>query len=782
MTTTTDTARYARIAVERGIDRYPDGLLYRIPIALDGVNGIGGVTLGDHVTVPLGRGDSRVHGVVVGIGGDELLDKKITADRVKTILEIDRTSDPMPGIVVRLAQWIASYYCAPIGVTIAGITPSAVRKGVGRVKKIAVDIATPLASPLVSPKGKVARLHPKRQAVIDAIARRPQSQRPVDIDELRAECSLGTRAPILALIKSGHLQVTHRTSVQAKWRASTIDEARAPEPTADQHKVIESVGEALNQGFSQHLLFGVTGSGKTEVYLRLAARVLATGRSVLYLVPEISLTPQTGGRIVARLPNDRMAILHSGLTAAQRHEQWIVASQPGPKIVIGARSAIFAPIPDGELGLIIVDEEHDQSYKQDQAPRYHGRDVAIRRAQLSACPIILGSATPSLESWFNAKKRGVSQLHQLPNRAPGLMTPRVEIVDFRKETVLRRDRRVHLVGPTLEVALRQGFAAGGQAIILLNRRGYANWIACQDQNCGWMMQCAHCEAGMVVHHDVGAGKTLKFTRCHHCHAEQKVPSRCPRCAKTVTIFGLGTQRVEEELERLFPDLAAQGSIARVDSDSMTQASDFHETLGRFARGEIRLLLGTQMIAKGLDFPNVQVVGVISADTALNLPDFRASERTFQLVSQVSGRCGRSAQPGRAIIQTFQPDAEPILAAARQDFSGFAQRELEVRERYGLPPVHRLARVIIRHEQQSQAEEIAAQVRGKLAGIPAAKSVIIRDPAPCPIARIADRWRFQIEILAQAPATLQQFLAAARTLAILTPGEIMVVDVDPVALL
>lgn len=786
MTTTSDTTRYARIAVERGIDRYPDGLLYRIPNALDGVNGIGGVTLGDHVTVPLGRGDSRVHGVVVGIGGDELLDKRIATDRVKSIIEIDHTSDAMPRVVVRLAQWISSYYCAPIGVTIAGITPRAVRKGVGRVKKIAVDIAEISASSstttAMTASTKSAKLHPKRQAVLDAVSRRPQSQRPVDIDELRAECLLGTRAPILALIKSGHLQVTHRTSVQAKWRASTIDETQAHEPTADQREVIESIGATLKQGFSQHLLFGVTGSGKTEVYLQLAACVIASGQSVLYLVPEISLTPQTGGRIVARLPNDRVAILHSGLTAAQRHEQWVVASQTGPKVVIGARSAVFAPIPDGELGLIIVDEEHDQSYKQDQAPRYHGRDVAIRRAQLSACPIILGSATPSLESWWNAKKRGVSKLHQLPNRAPGLTTPRVEIVDFRKETVLRRDRRVHLVGPTLEVALRQGFAAGGQAIILLNRRGYANWIACPDQNCGWMMQCAHCEAGMVVHHDVAEGKPLKFTRCHHCHAEQKVPNRCPRCAKTVTIFGLGTQRVEEELERLFPDLAAQGRIARVDSDSMTQASDFHETLGKFARGEIRLLLGTQMITKGLDFPNVRVVGVISADTALNLPDFRSSERTFQLVSQVSGRCGRSAQAGRAIIQTFQPDAEPILAAARQDFEGFAERELKVREKYGLPPVHRLARVIIRHEQQSEAERIASQVRGKLVGIPAAKLAIIRDPAPCPIARIADRWRIQIEILAQTPANLQQLLAAARTLEILTPGEIMAVDVDPVALL
>jgi len=767
MTSTATTMRYARIAVERGIDRYPDGLLYGVPAAHCTVK------LGDFVTVPLGRGDARVQGVVVAIGGDELLDKRVAPERIKSILDVDHTSDALPGIVIRLAQWIASYYCAPIGVTIAGITPRAVRKGVGRVKKIAVDLAE-------NPP-KSARLHPKRQTVLDVLASKPQADRPIDVEQLQTECALATRAPILALIKSGHLLVTHRTSVQAKWRALTTDATSVPTPTAEQSVAIAAIEKTLNQGFSQHVLFGVTGSGKTEVYLRLAAQVLAAGRSVLYLVPEISLTPQTGGHIVARLPNNRMAILHSGLTAAQRHEQWIVASHAGPKIVIGARSAVFAPIPDGELGLVIVDEEHDQSYKQDQAPRYHGRDVAIRRAQLSECPIILGSATPSLETWFNATKRGISQLHQLSCRAPGLTTPRVEIVDFRRETVLRRDRRVHLVGPTLEVALRQAFADGGQAIILLNRRGYANWIACPDANCGWIMQCAHCEAGMVVHHDVSQSGTLKFTRCHHCHCEQKVPTRCPRCAKGVTIFGLGTQRVEEELERLFPDLASRGQIARVDSDSMTQASDFHEVLGRFSRGEIRLLLGTQMIAKGLDFPNVRVVGVISADTALNLPDFRASERTFQLVSQVSGRCGRSAHAGRAIIQTFQPDADPILAAARQDFVGFAQRELNLREQYALPPIRRLARVIIRHADRSQAELFAQRTYAALVAL-AVQGVEIRNPSPCPIARISDRWRMQIELLADTPARLQHMLATARSRAILSLGEMMVVDVDPVALL
>ncbi len=763
-----ETIAYVRIAVARGIDRYPDGLTYRVPAQL------GAISLGDHVIVPLGRGDSPVHGVVVALGGPELLEAGVSASRIKAITSVDRTSDPMPSIVVRLAQWISSYYCAPIGVTIAAITPSAVRKGVGRVEKLAVDLApAPLAE---------SKVHPKRQAVLDRLAQWPAQERPVDVDALRDACALATRAPIMALIESGHLVAHARTSVQAKWRATAQASGIAPVLTAQQRTVVGAIEKTINQGFSQHLLLGVTGSGKTEVYLQLAQQVLDAGRSVLYLVPEISLTPQTGGRIAARLPTHRMAILHSGLTAAQRHEQWIVAAQPGAKIVIGARSAVFAPIADGELGLIIVDEEHDQSYKQDQAPRYNGRDVAIRRAQLANCPIVMGSATPSMESWFNATKRGISVLHQLPERAPGLRTPRVEIVDFRKETTLHKDRRVHLIGPTLEHALRQCFDRGGQAIVLLNRRGYANWIACPDQACGWTMQCDHCEAGMVVHHLSTDAKLTKFTRCHHCQTEQRVPVRCPRCAKNVVIFGLGTQRVEEELDRLFPEFAEHKRIARVDSDSMSQASDFHETLERFARGEIRLLLGTQMIAKGLDFPNVQVVGVISADTALNLPDFRASERTFQLVAQVSGRCGRGDHAGRAIIQTFQPDAEPILAAARQDFVGFARGEIEMRERYGLPPSHRLARIIVRHEVQREAQQIADRLRGALATLDAARGVTIRDAAPCAIARIADRWRVHIEILAPTPAHIQKLLATARSRGILVPGECVAVDVDPVALL
>ncbi len=763
----TSSVAYIRVAVERGMDRYPDGLTYRADDAL------GEVGPGARVEVPLGRGDRPVAGVVVAHGGKELLDRGLDARRVKAALRVDRSQPPLPLGLVQLAQWISSYYCAPIGVTLASITPAAVRKGVGSVTRLLVSLVP-------SPPG--GKLHPKRRAILDALVSASPDGSPIDIDSLREASGLATRAPILALLRSGHLEGSHRSEVHARWTRTQLDDAPPPTLTAEQSEAVESIGATIGAGFSQHLLFGVTGSGKTEVYLRLAERVLARGKSVLVLVPEIALTPQTWGRIASRLRSHPIAVLHSGLTQAQRHEQWIAAGQMRAGVVLGARSAIFAPVPDGQLGLVVVDEEHDHSYKQDQAPRYHGRDVAIRRAQMSGCPIVLGSATPSLESWWNATSRGVSRLHRLTHRPPGMRTPRVEVVDFRVESRLRRDRRVHLIGPTLEHALRGALDGGGQAIVLLNRRGYANWIACADSSCGWMMRCDHCEAGMVVHEGTPLTQMMRTTRCHHCQAMQVVPRKCPRCSKGIAIFGLGTQRVEEELGRLFPELVREGAMARVDSDTMGTGADFHRTLGAFGRGEIRLLLGTQMLAKGLDFPNVRVVGVISADTALNLPDFRASERTFQLVSQVSGRCGRGESPGRAIVQTFQPDAAPILAAAAQDYEGFATQEMTVRLRHGLPPATRLARVVFRDERRDIAEALATKAAVALRLLPGHAESAVHDPAPCPIARIADRSRIQVEIHSPTAADLQRLITAARNAGILVPGESVAVDVDPVALL
>jgi primosomal protein N' (replication factor Y) len=760
-----DVVGFARVAVERSVDRYPDGLTYAIPSALKGLGA------GESVVVPLGRGDTPTNGYVIEITGADEADPSLDPSRIKPIERRDTGPPRLTSGMLALARWISGYYCCPIGMTLASMIPAAVKRNIGSVSRLHVAPAPEAPTD--------QKLPPKQAQVMETIAALPPGELPIDARALADAADLRTVSPIKRLVESGRLVASRKTTIEATWRRQALDDAVPDALTRDQRKVIDDVTGTLGDGFSCHLLFGVTGAGKTEVYIRLIERVVAAGQVALLLVPEIALTPQTGGRLIGRFPDHRVAVLHSGLTAAQRHQQWAIVASGDADIILGARSAVFAPVPDGRLGLIIVDEEHDGSYKQDQAPRYHGRDVAVRRGQLAGCPVLLGSATPSLESWHNATSRGIYALHSLPKRAPGLRVPTVEIVDFVEERRRRNDRRVHLLGPRLERAVGETLGGGGQVLLLLNRRGYANYIACPDQVCGWVMTCDHCDVTMVCHQ--AGGRRPAYVRCHHCLCEQRLRSNCPECGRAINVFGLGTQRVEEELHRKFPALVDGDTMQRVDSDTMRRATDFHETLDRFARGELRLLLGTQMIAKGLDFPGVRLVGVINADTAINLPDFRAGERTFGLVSQVAGRCGRGVDPGRVIVQTFQPEAPPIRLAADHDFVGFATQELADRESYGLPPATRLARLVVRdadHPRCTERAQALASALGALAG----DAVRVRGPAPCPIARISGRHRWQVELLADGPGPLQRVLAAARDRAIIVPGADLAVDVDPLGLL
>ncbi|MCE9619880.1 MAG: primosomal protein N' [Planctomycetes bacterium] len=784
-------SRHILVAVERGVDRYPDGLTYGVPKSLSQVR------VGHRVKVPLGRGDSTTLGWVV-----KELDAShvasIPEDRIKTIHSIEETP-PLPAQVVELARWISVYYCCPLGVALAGVLPSAVKKAIGRVESVWIDLHESGAAALGAAAGgkirkltnepdgaaaaaKPARLSPAQRRILQALRDAPAALRPFEARDLLKKAAVATRSPLTSLIKSGLVVATKRSSVEAG--ALTPENApkdfslERPALTAAQRSAVDSIHAAMSKGFSQHLLFGVTGSGKTEVYLQLIELCRNAGKTAILLVPEISLTPQTTARVLRRFPRDRVALLHSGLTAAQRNQQWTMVAQGEAKIIVGARSAIFAPVPDGEIGLVLVDEEHDSSgYKQDQAPRYHGRDVAIRRAQMAGCPVLLGSATPSLESWWNATERGVSTLHRLPERAPGLVTPKVEIIDFSQDLKHFRDKRVHLLGARLADRLAHVVENGGQALMLLNRRGYANWIACVSR-CGWMMKCQHCDTGMICH----AGPRSRFVRCHHCLTEQLLPQKCPSCGQGVTVFGLGTQRVEEELAHVHPELAKPGAVLRVDGDTMQNSRDIYEALAQFASGKARVLVGTQIIAKGLDYPNVRLVGVVNADTAINLPDFRAAERTFQLVSQVAGRCGRGAGVAQAIVQTFQPDALAIRLAASHQFEEFARQELESRKKFNLPPYRRMARIVVRHEELSRAQEIVLEIRQGLERLPEAGDVHFRGPLPCPIARISDRFRIQLEILAPDANALQRLIASARNRALFPGGEHCAVDIDPVALL
>ncbi|MCE2924549.1 MAG: primosomal protein N' [Phycisphaeraceae bacterium] len=807
--------RFARVVVERGIDRAGDsadaGLTYGAP---DDVHP------GQRVVVPLGRGDKLAAGIVVAIGGAELL-AGLSASRVKPIARV--TPVTLTPLIVKLASWMSDYYVAPLGMVFGTMLPAAVKKQTGTKTRVYVDRA-PVAIDTPLPK-RLARAWEQVQAL-------PAEAFPTTPRALAMMLDGVTESAVKKLIENGHLLATSKQEVQESrdWlmdcanaqNASSTGSAQAAGPlalTEHQTAALDRVAGTLGT-FAVHCLHGVTGSGKTEVYLRAIEAMLARDNphnphnpahtsTAIMLVPEIALTPQTASRFTARF-GDRVAVLHSGLTASQRHGQWLACAQGSDsgggrvRIVVGARSAIFAPLRN--VGLIVVDEEHDSSYKQDQLPRYHGRDVAIKRAQLEGCPVILGSATPSLETWANTKQAPPSAnapagtlpsaskyiLSSLPARVGQARLPPVQIVDLADERRLRalvqpegwRDRHLHLIGPTLEDAIGQTLTGKGQVLLLLNRRGYANYICCTDPKCGWVMQCEHCDVTTVYHID----RRLKaggFVRCHHCLAELTLPASCPECKKTINTFGLGTQRVEAELERKFGPshaLAMGTTLLRLDGDSMQTARDYFTALSRFASGQARVLLGTQMIAKGLDYPGVRLVGVISADTSLSFPDFRAAERTFQLVAQVAGRAGRGKDPGRVIVQTANPQEPAIVLAARHDYVRFADFELAQRTESGLPPIKRMARVVCRDVVLAKAQNAAAEIAGLLREFEADLGLRVVGPMPCAIARIGDHHRIEVQVTANSRTAIQRAFASLREQGLLVSDAHTAVDVDPIALL
>ncbi len=831
---------YVRVAVERGLDQggRGEGLTYKSATPLE---------VGRRVEVPLGRGDKKAAGVVIATGGDELLGG-FAPRKVKTVLR--DTGTGLPASLVELATWMSTYYVCPLGMVLGSMLPAAVKKRTGLrtlVQYERLDAAAE-ASLLDSLKlTRNARELWERFTQIDA------EDLPLTADELITRLGVRTRAPIQRLVKLGLLKESHAEDVRQRGGVETqmgIEQAdpfggigggARPTLTPEQARVVEGIGGTLG-AFGVHLIRGVTGSGKTEVYLRVLEKVLERGKSAIVLVPEISLTPQTAGRFVERFRSVGVGVLHSGLSASQRHKEWARAASGSARVMVGARSAIFSPLAN--IGLIVVDEEHAGDYKQDQLPRYHGRDVAIKRAQMEGCAVVLGSATPSLESWANAwagrgeRREGVEAkdgartepvrvpatqpsskytLWELNDRVAGGKLPRVEVVDLAEERKLRerigggfrRDAHLHLVGPTLERAIGETLDAGGQVLLLLNRRGYASYIACPDANCGWFLSCDDCDAKMVQHKVIAGHAPPKgVVRCHHCLAQRLLPERCPVCEKKLITLGMGTQGLEQELTRKFAarlggvpgDHAAITSAAsvpppsglpptppglmRVDGDTMGSARDYFAVLSRFSRGEIKILIGTQMIAKGLDFPNVRLVGVINADSALSLPDFRASERTFQLVSQVAGRTGRGSMSGRVIVQTFDPLAPPITFAAVHDYVGFAAQELHSRRESGLPPATRMARLVLRDMDMQKVQGAADKLKAALMASNTARGEKIHfvGPSPCPISRIAGHHRFEILLFSSSRMAIQEVLGDARAQGLCKSDAHTAVDVDPMALM
>jgi primosomal protein N' (replication factor Y) (superfamily II helicase) len=761
---------FAGVALEQGIDRVLD---YAIPPRLRGT-----LQIGQRVKVPLGKGNHSTSGYVVTIHP--------TSDypKIKNISSIEDDRVLIGPALMELSRWMARYYATPLGIVLESVIPSAVKRRVGLGYNSVVR--------LIPDRQKTQEIlektkAPKRRAIL---ARLLQLETSAGIELVRLAGESGaTPATVRKLVPLG--LITIRSEVDLPRLTDQIPQGAGDEPQIelndDQKKVFDELQPRLQDGgFSVNLLHGVTGSGKTEIYLQCIAQTIARGKQALVLVPEIALTPQTVRRFMARFK--RVAVLHSGLTATQRHQYWQQISQGRADVVVGARSAVFAPLANP--GVIVVDEEHDASYKQDQAPRYHGRDVAIKRAQLENIPVILGSATPSLEMYRRclpdpAPAAGRYHYLSLPSRVRGLALPKVELIDMRIARQLRKG--VHLISSRLEFLLKQTVDAGHQAIILLNRRGYANFIFCPS--CSEVIQCKYCDATMTYHRSADAhaksarseeGLHTGQLHCHYCLAVNPLPSQCPTCGKKLSLFGLGTQRVEEELARKFPQLR----LARVDGDTMRQAGDYEAILARFASGEIQVMLGTQMIAKGLDYPNVTLVGVISGDTALALPDFRAAERTFQLLTQVAGRAGRGDAPGKVVVQTFLPDDPTIRAAMTQDYARFAETELKNRREVFLPPFARMARIILRHQDQQKLHEISQELSERLttAAGQIKSEIRIRGPMPCPIGRIAGYYRNQIVLSAATPDPIQQLLAAVRAKGTLERADRVAVDVDPVSLL
>jgi len=713
------------------------------------------IAVGKRVLAPFGRSNRSSVGYCVALTSEP---PPVVAKPIRRVLDDDPLLSPA---LLQLTRWLAEYYLCPWGDVLESVVPRPARLRAGTRERVFIEAVTP---PLAA--GSVPVLTPRQQAVYAWLL---QAGRAVEMGELLRQTACGPTV-VRNLIRKGYALVVRQRS---PTRIPQLGSMPAPSPvslTPAQAEALAAIEAAFQAGrFEAFLLFGVTGSGKTEVYLRAIEKVVAAGRQAIVLVPEISLTPQTIERFRSRF--DRIAVLHSHLSDAERAGFWRQIAAGEADVIIGARSAIFAPTR--RLGLIVVDEEHEPSFKQESTPRYHARDVAVKRAQLESIPVVLGSATPSLESWYNVQRRRYTLL-TLPSRVLDRPLPPVQIVDMRHEV---RPGRFRAISPALEEAIRTALRQGGQVILLLNRRGFDTYILCPA--CGYVVQCRFCSVALTYHRDADQAV------CHYCGYEQPPPSRCPQCdLPAIRHYGLGTQKLEAELQTLFPDVPAR----RMDSDVMRRGTRYGAVLDAFRRGEVRILFGTQMIAKGLDFPNVTLVGVVNADTALYLPDFRAAERTFQLLAQVAGRTGRGERGGRVLVQTYNPEHPCVRLAAAHNFVAFAEHELASRQALGYPPFGRMARLVVRSREEHLASESARRLAEALGQALQAlqhrqptATVQILGPAPCPLLRLRNFYRYQILLLTPRPAWRTWLLKQVLAHPGLRDADISL-DIDPLSVL
>ena len=789
----------ARVSLELALRKEFD---YSIPPGL-----IGQVEIGTRVQAPFGA--RKIFGTVTALAEES------SYANLKPILRVVGAQTLVTPKILKLARWIGEYYCCAPEMALKSVLPEVVRKKEEGWKKQLFVRALPAS-------GEFPKL-PKRQEDVWNII---EERREMPLAEL-LELAETTAATVRKLEDSGLVEITSEISERDPYAREHILPTQPIALNEAQSKALKKIKSAmdfrepgmhrddepnfvprgnkksgddspspggegglraaldspvrevppapssiLHLPSSTFLLHGVTGSGKTEIYLQAIAHALEQGKGAIVLVPEISLTPQTVERFKARFSAGKLqtlvAVLHSHLSAGERHDEWHKIRQGRARIVIGARSAIFAPVDP--LGLIIVDEEHEQTYKQEETPRYHARDVAIMRGQMENAVVLLGSATPSLESYYNAKK-GKYTLLELPMRVDDQKMPRVRVVDMRQAAAKEKGNLIF--SPQLKEAIQQRIERQEQTILFLNRRGWATALQCPL--CGYVAPCPNCSVSLTYH------RVEQKLVCHICGNIEKVPMICPneKCRNPAIRFaGTGTQRVEETLAKLFP----HARVRRMDSDTMKRKDDYRKTLGEFRTGKIDILVGTQMIAKGLHFPNVTLVGIIHADSALHQPDFRAGERTFQLLTQVSGRAGRGDVEGEVFVQAFAPFHPAIQYARRHDYMGFYEQEIEFREQLKYPPVTRVALLTLKGRNEDKVKFSAEHIKRELQkGLADFKDLILMGPAPAPLLKAETFYRHQIMLRARAMSKLSQTLAKIVPRVTLPEDVTLSLDIDPVNL-
>jgi primosomal protein N' (replication factor Y) (superfamily II helicase) len=740
-------ANYIRVIIDRAIHRELD---YLVPEALSERVGVG-----SRVCVPF-RERSALATVVAILDHSE-------AEGLRSIEAVIGETPILSEELLELAKWISTYYCCPIEAVMRSLLPQVIRRAeVGWKKQLFVRPVRKIDNQEIE---KLRRRAPRQAELLEAISK---LEAPVRAADLLRQTSLDNQT-LRALVKRGLAELREEAVVRDPHGDEQFIATSNLELNAEQVLALKEITQALDSPESARpiLLNGVTGSGKTEIYLQAIRAALERGRSAIVLVPEISLTPQTVERFKGRFAEaqDAVAVLHSHLSEGERHDEWHKIHSGRARIVIGPRSAVFAPLKN--LGLIVVDEEHENTYKQEEAPRYHARDVAVVRARIEKCVAVLGSATPSLETYYNAA-RGKYRLATLTQRIDDKQMPLMRIVDLRQER--RKEKAIAILSERLRAAIADRLEKSEQTILFLNRRGFSTSLLCS--NCGEARNCPNCSVALTFHRHIAR------LSCHLCGHTAAVPKKCPACGQDALIYaGFGTEKVESTVAHIFP----KATVRRMDADSMTRKEAYRETLRSFRTGKIDILVGTQMIAKGLHFPNVTLVGIINADLALHLPDFRAGERTFQLLTQVAGRAGRGETPGEVFVQTYTPFSPSIQFARHHDFAGYFQQELEFRERCDFPPFKHAILITVRSAHQARAkfsaETLARRLKETLG-----PEFILGDPAPAPLEKLQAQFRFHILIRGEAIMRLSRLVRETLDKLPFPEDVTVTVDVDPYQLL